>query len=469
MTSIVWFRRDLRLSDNPAWAEAAKLGPVIPVFILDEETPNTLGGGVRPLGGASRWWLHHSLAALNDQLSGALVLRRGEPLKILTTLLKETGADAVLWNRLYEAGEIARDSKIKSALEGKGVAVKSFNALLLNEPWEVKNKTGEPYKVFTPYWRAAAQLDVRAPTRAPRVKTEKADSEELADWGLTPRKPDWAKGWETLWTPGERGAAKRLKEFLEEAIADYAEGRDRPDKALTSRLSPHLHWGEISPRQIVVASEDGRGRDAFVRELYWREFSYHLLFHYPDLAEKNWKPAFDAFPWRKSQKDLRAWQKGMTGYPLIDAGMRELWATGYMHNRVRMVVASFLIKNLRIHWREGEAWFWDTLVDADAANNAASWQWVAGSGADAAPYFRIFNPVSQGRKFDPDGVYVRRWIPELAALSNEHIHAPFEAPPLDLGAAGITLGKTYPHPIVALGRSRAEALEGYKAVQAAQN
>jgi deoxyribodipyrimidine photo-lyase len=339
---------------------------------------------------------------------------------------------------------------------------------LLNEPWELKTKTGEPYKVFTPYWRTAAQIEVGAPLKAPRVKTERGESDKLADWSLTPRKPDWAKGWEKCWTPGARGAAKRLKAFLEDAIAGYAEGRNRPDKPLTSRLSPHLHWGEISPRQIIVASEGVRGRDAFVRELYWREFSYHLLFHYPDLPTKNWKPAFDAFPWRRSKKDLRAWQRGLTGYPFIDAAMRELWATGFMHNRARMVVASFLIKNLRIHWREGEAWFWDTLVDADLANNAASWQWVAGSGADAAPYFRIFNPISQGQKFDPDGIYVRRWIPELADLPNAHIHAPFEAPPVVLSAAGVTLGKTYPQPIVALDRSRAEALVGYKAVQAAQ-
>ena len=471
MTTIIWFRQDLRTADNPALSQAVAGGPVVPVFILDE----TQGGG-RPLGGASRWWLHHSLSALSDALGG-LVLLRGDPAKVLPDLARRTGATSVVWNRCYEPSAVARDTRLKAELAAGGLAVASFNASLLNEPWTVTTQDGGPFKVFTPFWRACRRLPVEPPTPAARVKLAKLPKglgERLADWRLLPTKPNWAKGFESAWTPGEAGARHRLDGFLADGLRGYAELRDRPDRQNVSRLSPHLHFGEISPRQIFAAlsmhmADGGLSRDGekFLAELGWREFSYHLLFHFPTLAERNWKPAFDAYPWSSDQKHLSAWQRGRTGYPIVDPGMRELWATGYMHNRVRMIVASFLVKHLRIDWRQGETWFWDTLVDADLANNAASWQWVTGSGADAAPYFRIFNPITQGRKFDPDGIYVRRWCPELAGLPNDVIHAPFEAGPALLASAGITLGKTYPLPIVDHARAREAALAGYDAVKQA--
>ena len=467
MTAVVWFRRDLRLADNPAWTAAAAQGAVAPLFILDDVTP-----GVRKIGAASRWWLHHSLRALDAALDNTLILRRGDPLAVLEEVVRATGATAVFWNRLYEPGEIARDKHIKAALEARGVSIRTFNALLLNEPWELKTGAGEPYKVFTPYWRAAQKRQVEPPLQAPRASIANIVQRDRLDaWRLTPRAPDWAKAWTDIWTPGERGAHARLMGFVEEGLSDYGAGRDQPDRATVSRLSPHLHWGEVSPRQalaVVAGSEaPAREAEAFARELYWREFSHHLLFHYPDLPERNWRSCFDAFPWRTAPDDLKAWRSGRTGYPFVDAGMRELWATGYMHNRARMVAASFLVKHLRIHWREGEAWFWDTLVDADLANNSASWQWVAGSGADAAPYFRIFNPVSQGRKCDPSGAYVRRWIPELAKLPDKFLHAPFEAPEEVLQVAGVTLGRTYAAPIATLAPARDAALAGYEAVRQA--
>jgi len=466
-TSLVWFRQDLRLADNPALAAACARGAVVAIYILDEASE-----GVRPLGGASRWWLHHSLAALDRALGGKLVLRRGDPARVLDELIAETGADAVFWNRLYDAASVARDASIKAALRGKGVEVRSFNASLLFEPWEIKTGADAPYKVFTPFWRAAYQRGAAPPASAPKgLKVGAARTEGLNDWALTPSTPDWAADWRRYWTPGEAGARARLDAFLSGAIKGYAEARDYPARDATSRLSPHLHWGEISPRRIWAAlhhaNAPARDAEAFQRELGWREFSYHLLHQFPDLPTRNWKSAFDAYPWRTSAADVRAWRRGRTGYPYIDAGLRELWATGYMHNRVRMAVASFLIKHLRIDWRVGEAWFWDTLVDADAANNAASWQWVAGSGADAAPYFRIFNPVEQGRKFDADGAYVRRWIPELKLLPVRFVHVPFEAPSAVLAQAGVRLGETYPRPIVDHAEARAAALAGYERVKSA--
>jgi deoxyribodipyrimidine photo-lyase len=335
----------------------------------------------------------------------------------------------------------------------------------------------EPFKVYTPYWRASLRKPVAAPLPAPECKIDPsaADGDTLDDWGLLPSKPNWAAGWEKLWQPGEVGALERLDAFVEHGLAEYRSLRDRPDRENISRLSPHLHWGEISPRQLwarmaleAEAPSKRESADKFLSEIGWREFSYHLLYHYPSLPESNWRPAFDAYPWRSSADDLKAWQHGRTGYPMVDAGMRELWQTGFMHNRVRMIAASFLIKHLRIDWRQGEAWFWDTLLDADLANNAASWQWVAGSGADASPYFRIFNPIVQGKKFDPEGAYVRRWCPELARLPDQFIHAPFDTPPAVLAEAGVTLGKTYPHPIVAHDAARKAALAGYEKVRAAR-
>ncbi|MEM7425866.1 MAG: deoxyribodipyrimidine photo-lyase [Pseudomonadota bacterium] len=468
MTTLVWFRQDLRLADNPALAHAAAQGPVVPLYILDEMDS-------RSLGGASKWWLHHSLSALSGSLGG-MVFLRGEPLACLRQARAETGAEAVVWNRCYEPEAVERDKAVKSALAADGIEARSFNGSLLNEPWEVETGAGGPFKVYSPYWRAVQQRPVDAPLAAPELTCALPDGlgDNLSDWALLPEKPDWAAGWDRLWTPGEGGAAARLDRFLGEGLMGYGKLRDRPDLENVSRLSPHLHFGEISPRQIWAKArfvadqhpELEKDTGKFLSEVAWREFSYHLLFHFPGLPERNWRPAFDAYPWRESMADLKAWQTGQTGYPIVDAGMRELWHTGYMHNRVRMVAASFLVKHLRLHWKHGEAWFWDTLVDADLASNSASWQWVTGSGADAAPYFRIFNPIIQGRKFDPDGAYTRKWCPELAKLDTKTLFAPWEASPARLAAAGVRLGETYPHPIVDHAKARAAALAGYEAVKA---
>ncbi len=472
MTTIVWFRQDLRLADNPALAFAAARGPVLPLYVLDDATPPPQWR----MGGASRWWLRHSLAALRDSLGGLAILR-GDPRDLVVDLARRSGATSVVWNRCYEPSAIARDSAIKASLRETGVEARSFNASLLNEPWEITTQGGGPYKVFTPYWRACLARPVAPPAPAPEFRVDLSGVSGLAldDLALTPNKPDWAAGWDRLWTPGEAGARARLADFLDAGLAGYGDLRDRCDLPHVSRLSPHLHFGEVSPRQVWASARMAaaqtpalrRDADKFLSEIGWREFSHHLLFHFPTLPDRNWKAAFDAFEWRDSVADPRAWRKGMTGYPFVDAGMRELWRTGTMHNRVRMIAASFLVKHLRVDWRAGEAWFWDTLLDADLANNAAGWQWVAGSGADASPFFRIFNPVTQGRKFDPQGAYVRRWCPELARLPDEFIHAPFEAPAGVLAQAGVRLGETYPRPIVDHALARAAALDGYAAVKAA--
>ena len=474
MTTIVWFRQDLRLADNPALAHAASLGPIVPVYILDETSPSD----GRRLGGASRWWLHHSLAALKENLGG-LVLMRGDPRALLLELARKTSATGVVWNRCYEPHAIARDRQLKTDIASAGLDVQSFNGSLLHEPWEVATGGGGPYKVFTQFWNACRRQPVARPVAVPAFEIADVGGvgDDLAAWRLLPKRPNWAADWGRYWSPGEAGAAMRLDQFIKHGLAGYADLRNRPDLPNVSRLSPHVHWGEISPRLIwsrIAHAADRHERlrgDAgkFLSELGWREFAHHLLYHFPTLPTHNWKPAFDSYPWRASKSDLKAWQKGQTGYPLVDAGMRELWATGTMHNRVRMVAASFLVKHLRIDWRQGEAWFWDTLVDADLANNASGWQWVAGSGADAAPYFRIFNPMEQGRRFDPDGDYVRRWCPELARLPTPMIHAPFEAPPLILHEAGIVLGRTYPSPIVDHKSARLAALAGYAAVKNARD
>ena len=472
---VVWFRRDLRLGDNPALSDAVRSGrPIIPLYVLDETQ------GLRAPGGASLWWLGKSLerlAASLEALGSRLVLRRGAAGAVLEALVRETGAAKVLWNRLYDPGVMDRDAALKAAFKSDGVAVESFNASLLSEPWTVRNKSAEPFKVFTPFWRAArASLDLTQLHPAPAALTAPEAwpaSQRLENWSLQPTKPDWSGGFD-IWTPGEAGARARLNDFLAGGLAYYAEGRDVPAAGAVSRLSPHLHFGEISPRQVWAALDDAveakpaldRNAEKFRAELGWREFSHSLLFHNPALESQNFKRAYDAFPWRDDPDAFTAWSRGRTGYPMVDAGMRELWATGFMHNRVRMLAASFLVKHLLIDWRLGEAWFWDTLVDADRANNAAGWQWVAGSGADAAPYFRIFSPMGQGEKFDADGHYVRRWVPELAQLPNDVIHSPWTADPLILRAAGVTLGKTYPHPIVDHGFARDRALQALKQTKA---
>lgn len=473
---LVWFRDDLRLADNPALAHAAASGrPLVAVHVLDEASP-----GLRPLGGASRWWLHHSLAALAADLARhgiPLVLRRGPAGEVLPLLVREAGAAEVVWNRRYMPAAIAVDTELKTRLRADGVAVTSFQATLLHEPHAVKTGSGGPFRVFTPFWRACLAT---GPSRPPLPRPEhlvagpRLASLGLDDLALLPSRPYWAGGLDTSWTPGEAGAEARLARFLDHGLRGYAADRDRPDLEACSRLSPHLRFGEISPFRVAAAVTERAEADPrlaadaakFLAEIGWREFAHHLAFHFGDLATRNFQPRFDAFPWRRDEAFAEAWRRGRTGYPLVDAGMRELWATGTMHNRVRMVVASFLVKHGLVDWRDGEAWFFDTLVDACPAVNPASWQWVAGSGADAAPYFRIFNPVAQSEKFDPDGAYVRRWVPELAPLPTSALHAPWTAPRLVLDAAGLRLGRDHPLPIVDHAGARDRALAAFAATGA---
>jgi deoxyribodipyrimidine photo-lyase len=474
---IVWFRRDLRLADHAALSAAAGAGgPVVPLFILDDEA----AGDWRP-GGASRWWLHRSLASLEQAISalgGQLILRRGVTTDVLSQVAAETGAKTVHCTRAYEPWAARLEHDVHDRLASGGVALKRFAGTLLHEPDQVTTQSGEPYKVYTPFWRALRQkVELGRPIAAPKrlaTVARRLESEPLDAWELLPRRPDWAAGLRDTWTPGEAGARERLDTFIADALRGYASGRNRPDLASTSRLSPHLAFGEISPRQcwraVQAAAADApavdQAAETFLKELAWREFSAHLLFHFPDLPTAPFRANFAGFPWRRDEGALAAWQAGRTGYPIVDAGMRELWSTGWMHNRVRMITASFLIKDLLIPWQEGEAWFWDTLVDADLANNAASWQWVAGSGADAAPYFRIFNPTKQGETFDPDGAYVRRWVPEIAGMPNRYIHAPSAAPQDVLDAAGVVIGETYPAPLVDHAKAREAALAAFEKVKA---
>ncbi|WP_336068324.1 deoxyribodipyrimidine photo-lyase [Nitratireductor rhodophyticola] len=470
---LLLFRHDLRLSDNLALCAAAETGrPIVAAFILDEESE-----GARPLGGARRWWLHHSLAALAEDLAKhglKLVLRRGSMARTALALADETSAGTVYWNRRYDPAGIAADTELKASLRDRGIEAESFAGHLLHEPWQLKTGSGGPYRVFTPFWRALLDsVHPRPPADRPETLTpgrEAMAGDRLEDWKLLPTKPDWATGLRETWEPGEAGARKRLAAFLDGAGAGYKARRDLMAEAGTSALSPHLAHGEITPFQIWQALEGDSGiadgdLQAFRREIGWREFCWHLLFHNPKLATENVNRNFDAFPWRGDDTALRHWQRGETGYPVVDAAMRQLWQTGWMHNRARMVVASFLVKHLGIHWREGEAWFWDTLVDADPASNPANWQWVAGSGADAAPFFRIFNPVLQGQKFDPEGDYVRRYVPELEALPDKHLHQPWKAPEEARGKAGVKLGDTYPRPLVDHRAARERALDAYKSVK----
>ncbi len=464
MISIIWFRKDLRLFDNPALFHAiAESDCVIPIFINDTSAC--------PMGGASKWWLHHSLSALSQSLGRKLVLRQGNPLEILQQACQETGASAVYWNRRYEPESIKTDKTIKSTLEENGIQVKTYNSHLLNEPWTIKNNQGDHFKVFTPYWKhCIARSKISACLTIPTLETLQIISGcSLESMNLLPKEPDWSAGLRESWMPGEAGAQDRLSDFMNN-LSGYKENRNRPDIHATSRLSPHLTWGEISVRQIwhtmhrTLETEQTLESDAlnFLSEIGWREFSYHLLFHIPTLPTQPLRQQFADFPWQDAPEAFKVWSKGLTGYPIVDAGMRELWHTGYMHNRVRMIVASFLIKDLLIPWQDGQAWFWDTLVDADLANNSASWQWVAGCGADASPYFRIFNPVLQGKTFDPKGTYVRRWIPELANLPDNFIHQPWTAHDAKLSSAGIHLGYTYPYPMINHDMARKRALELYK-------
>lgn len=472
---IVWFRSDLRLADNPALhAAVQKSASILPVFIWGPEEE-----GNWALGGASRWWLHHSLVSLHQGLAGLgakLVIREGPALEVLRDLVRQTNAGSVYWNRRYEPTIIERDRGVKEGLRGAGVEAESFSGSLLREPWTVKTKTGGPYQVFTPYWKCCltdfvpgAELPRPVSIRSAAPSVPSLSVEHLQ---LLPTIP-WADGFSRVWSPGEIGARTALQSFLQTKVLQYSKDRDRPDHEGTSRLSPHLHFGEISPRQIwhacaVAAAERGIPAKIwqdwrFITELGWREFAFHLLFHFPHTPLAPLRHEFARFPWKQNAAALRAWQRGKTGYPLVDAGMRQLWKTGWMHNRVRMVVASFLVKHLLVPWQDGARWFWDTLVDADLASNTLGWQWTAGCGADAAPFFRIFNPVSQGEKFDPNGDYVRAWVPELARLPAQWIHQPWAAPASELQDLGVVLGKTYPRPIVDHATARAGALEAYAA------
>ena len=477
MTTILWFRQDLRLADNPALTAALAEGTaVVPVYILAADEEGAWGPG-----GATRWWLHHSLKRLDEDLrarGSRLILRAGsDSLAELQALARSSGATRVVWNRRYEPAVLARDRIVKAALREQGIDTDSYNGALLHEPWTVTTKNGGPFQVFTPFWRhCTARADPPEPTAAPsnlRSPSKWPKTVSLDELELLPQ-VNWTKGMQETWTPGSAAAHKLLDRFLEDAFDDYGARRDQPSVVGTSRLSPYLHFGNIGPRQIWHATRHHalqRGRHTtwrtsqFLTEVGWREFAHHLLYHFPHTPQQPLRANFAQFPWKHDDRAQAAWRRGVTGYPIVDAGMRELWHTGWMHNRVRMITASFLIKDLLIDWTHGARWFWDTLVDADLASNTLGWQWVAGCGADAAPFFRIFNPTSQGTKFDPNGVYVRRWVPELARLPNEWIHEPWSAPPQVLTAAGIKLGEHYPHPIVQHNDARLEALKALSVVK----
>jgi deoxyribodipyrimidine photo-lyase len=437
----------------------------LPVFILDSNCPEHF-----QIGGASRWWLHHSLTELNKSLDGKLHIVKGDAALVIRDLAEQYHIKQVVWNRCYEPWQISRDTKLKDALSASGIDVKSFNSHLLWEPWQVLKKDETPYKVFTPYYRrgclskTAPRMPIKAPTKLDIKHIPEID-QGLEALDLMPD-VNWHSDIEKLWKPGEQGAAQLLSDFLPRGAKDYKNKRDFPDLGATSKLSPHLHFGEISPNQIWYAGIDALngnsedvGLDCYLSELGWREFSHYLLYHFPHIPKKNFSAKFEHFPWRSDTESLVAWQRGKTGIPIVDAGMRELWQTGTMHNRVRMVVGSFLVKNLLIDWREGERWFWDCLLDADLAANSASWQWIAGTGADAAPYFRIFNPVTQGQRFDAKGDYVKRYCPELSKMPDKFIHNPWEAPQNILDYAGVKLGHNYPKPLVDLKISRQRALD----------
>ncbi len=466
--AICWFRQDLRLTDNPALCAAAAAGVVLPIYILDD-----INAGDAAMGAASRCWLDASLRQLNAALDGQLRVYSGDAQKILAELVNEYAVSAVYWNRCYEPWRIQRDKQIKQQLKECDVVTESFNASVLWEPWDVLKADGTPYKVFTPFYKRGClnAIPPRKPLAAPKSLTlfsTQKNATSVDDLKLLPSLP-WGKSMMSHWQVGEQAAQKRLTEFLSDGIEDYKEGRNFPIQDNVSRLSPHLHFGEISPNQVWYAAKACKAdenRDCFLSELGWREFSYSLLYYCPELPEKNLQTKFDAFAWCEDEEIVQLWQRGQTGYPIVDAGMRELWQTGYMHNRVRMIVGSFLVKNLLLHWHQGEAWFWDCLVDADLASNSASWQWVAGCGADAAPYFRIFNPVTQGQKFDAQGLYTRHYVPELAQLPDKYLFNPWEAPAAVLEQAGVILGETYPQPIVELRSSRERALAEFKRLSA---
>nr|NGY95859.1 Deoxyribodipyrimidine photo-lyase [Neochlamydia sp. AcF84] len=471
-STIIWFRQDLRLEDNPALQAALQKGAsILPVYIYSPEEE-----GDWPPGAASRWWLHHSLQSLADELLKNdlhLVIRAGNTQKILEELCQSTGSTSIFWNRRYEPAVIKRDALLKSHFHELGIETKSFNSSLLFEPWTNLNKEKKPFQVFTPFWKACQKLpDPPLPLAwkpSKKLVSVRVDSMHIDELNLLPH-IHWDKGIQATWKPGSLNAKKALMDFIKNSIYEYKDLRDRPDLPGVSRLSPYLHFGEISPRTIWHTIKEQcdlskEGVEAYLRQLGWREFAYHLLYYFPHTSKEPLRDEFNQFPWDNSPDHLKAWQKGQTGYPFVDAGIRQMWEIGWMHNRLRLIVGSFLVKDLLIAWQEGFAWFWDTLVDADLANNTLGWQWVAGCGADAAPYFRIFNPITQGEKFDPNGDFVRKWVPELAALPNEWIHKPWEAPEKTLREAGIELGVTYPKPIVDHAKAREKALAAFQEIK----
>ncbi len=474
--SLVWFRRDLRVEDHPALAAAAERGEVLPVFLWTPEEE-----GAWAPGGASRWWLHHALADLSQQLRGLgsrllIVDGRGRAsLDLLQRVARESGADAVFWNRRYEPSAVRRDAEIKSSLRSGGLEAQSFNGSLLFEPGEISNKSGTPFKVFTPFWKhLMSEHEVPRATAGPgrlKLPEDAPEGDSLESLGLLPE-IGWDSGFAPFWggQPSRDLMEERLAGFLDGAAERYPDRRDAPAEDATSRLSPFLHFGQIGPRELWwrfadAENHSGRFDTGVMRQIVWREFAHHLLFHFPETTDRPLRPEFESFPWSADDAALDRWQRGETGYPLVDAGMRQLWQTGWMHNRVRMVVASFLVKHLLQPWQDGARWFWDTLVDADLANNTFGWQWTAGCGADAAPYFRVFNPFGQGEKFDPDGDYVRRYVPELSGLPDSHIHKPWELGELDLDSAGVKLGRDYPEPMVEHRAARERALAAFEALK----
>jgi deoxyribodipyrimidine photo-lyase len=462
---IYWFRQDLRLADLPALLKATSQGQkVIPCFILDEGAAEEWATG-----NAGRWWLYHSLLSLDQSLTdrgSGLVVRRGETAPMLAQLAEETGATQIYCSRAYEPWNLELEETVASHLDRGGRQLVSCAGSLLYEPDKVFNRSGQPFRVFTPYWKHCRSKPTPGqPLSDPppaSLSSEIPPGLAPANWGLLPESP--GRRWQDNWQPGETGAARRLEQFVSHSLSNYKEGRDHPAMDDTSRLSPHLHWGEVSPRQIwqsIALSGDDSG-DKFLSELGWREFSHYLLYHFPHTTDRPFKDRFSNFPWLGQETLFEAWKRGQTGYPIVDAGMRELWHTGFMHNRVRMICASFLTKHLLLPWQWGARWFWDQLLDADLANNTCGWQWVAGCGADAAPYFRIFNPTLQGKKFDTEGAYVRRWVPELSALPNRDLHEPHSLPEATLKQLGVTLGETYPTPVVDHKQAREAALSAWK-------
>ncbi len=465
---VCWFRDDLRLSDHAALQAAIKSGrPLLALYVFDDINSKSW-----TLGQAGRWWLKRSLQALHESLvslGGGLCLRRGDPGIVIPDFLAETGAEALYYCRAVEPWAREVEKRLQAELQAT-IEIAGFPGNSLFEPEQIKTSGGTPFKVFTPFWRACLKQPEPAlfetlPNKIhfhPHIP-ESEDPEGLFETADT-------ISFEGDFKPGEAGAGQALESFLDEALERYRDERDRPDLNATSRLSPYLHFGEISPRLIwhavkafqSVRADISVGADSFLRELGWREFCRHLLFHWPEIPQKPMRERFSDFPWRRAPSLLQAWQQGQTGYPIVDAGMRQLLHTGWMHNRVRMIVASFLVKDLLQPWLDGETWFWNRLVDADLANNAAGWQWVAGCGADAAPFFRLFNPVLQGKKFDPDGLYVKRWIPELSALPPRIVHEPWRASASELDKAGIELGRDYPLPLVDHASARQRALSLYQ-------